>query len=325
MSKKLIYLASFILLLSVGIRVTNADLLARYTFEDGSAKDLIGGFDGTFNGDAKVIADPEGGPRGMVLSLDGDGDSVLIPKITETIEFTYAMWIYQEEVKSGLISTVTHTAWSTGSVHWGVNSGQPKIGINGSIDPGGDLLGPDPLPAGEWIHLTLVKSETLLLHYVNGVEVARRDLTRSDSVIIGEANLSEWSGGRYFHGMFDDFQVYDHALSEIEILGAMQGEIWPFAWGPTPEDGSLHFDTWANVSWSPGGFAISHDVYMGDNFEDVNAGAESTFQGNQGATFFVAGFPGFAFPDGLVPGTTYYWRIDEVNETEPPPQDRLCT
>jgi len=31
----------------------------------------------------------------------------------------------------------------------------------------------------------------------------------------------------------------------------------------------------------------------------------------------VAGFPGFAYPEGLVPGTTYYWRIDEVNDTEP--------
>ncbi|MGB2863046.1 MAG: hypothetical protein WBC05_06950, partial [Sedimentisphaerales bacterium] len=33
--------------------------------------------------------------------------------------------------------------------------------------------------------------------------------------------------------------------------------------------------------------------------------------------FYVAGFPGFAFPEGLVPGTTYYWRIDEVNDAEP--------
>jgi hypothetical protein len=56
---------------------------------------------------------------------------------------------------------------------------------------------------------------------------------------------------------------------------------------------------------------------MSDNFDDVDAGVESAFLGNQGATFVVAGFPGFAFPDGLVPGTTYYWRIDEVNDTEP--------
>jgi hypothetical protein len=58
-------------------------------------------------------------------------------------------------------------------------------------------------------------------------------------------------------------------------------------------------------------------VYIGDNFDDVNNGAESTFQGNQAGTFIVAGFPGFPVPDGLVPGTTYYWRIDEVNEAEP--------
>ena len=76
-------------------------------------------------------------------------------------------------------------------------------------------------------------------------------------------------------------------------------------------------DTWVNLSWSPGDTATSHDVYIGDNFYDVNAGAEGTFQGNQNTTLFTVGFPGFPFPDGLVPGTTYYWRIDEVNETEP--------
>jgi hypothetical protein len=62
---------------------------------------------------------------------------------------------------------------------------------------------------------------------------------------------------------------------------------------------------------------ISHDVYFGENFDDVDNGAEGVFQGNQAGTDFIVGFPGFAYPDGLVPGTTYYWRIDEVNETEP--------
>ena len=81
---------------------------------------------------------------------------------------------------------------------------------------------------------------------------------------------------------------------------------------PKPADGALHEDTWASLSWTPGSGAASHDVYFGDNFDDVNAGAESVFQGNQTATFYVVGFPGFAFPDGLVPGTTYYWRVDEI-------------
>jgi hypothetical protein len=58
-------------------------------------------------------------------------------------------------------------------------------------------------------------------------------------------------------------------------------------------------------------------VYLGDKFDDVNNGAAGTFRGNQTAAMFVAGFPGYAYPDGLVPGTTYYWRIDEVNVAEP--------
>jgi hypothetical protein len=89
------------------------------------------------------------------------------------------------------------------------------------------------------------------------------------------------------------------------------------AGNPVPADSTIYGDTWVNLSWSPGESAASHDVYLGDNFNDVNDAAESTFLGNQAATFIIAGFPGFPYPDGLIPGTTYYWRIDEVNDTDP--------
>jgi hypothetical protein len=89
--------------------------------------------------------------------------------------------------------------------------------------------------------------------------------------------------------------------------------------GPNPADGALHSDTWITLSWKPGNFAVSHDVYLGDNLSDVNEATQDSdvFRGNQTDTFIVAGFPGYPYPDGLVPGTTYYWRIDEVNESEP--------
>jgi len=123
---------------------------------------------------------------------------------------------------------------------------------------------------------------------------------------------------RYVNGTMDDIRIYNHVLTEGEILGAMEGgEGWPYALGPTPKDGVMLEDTWVNLSWSPGDTAVSHDVYFGDNFDDVNDGVAETFQGNQVAMSFVVGFPGFPYPDGLVPGTTYYWRIDEVNDTEP--------
>jgi hypothetical protein len=112
-------------------------------------------------------------------------------------------------------------------------------------------------------------------------------------------------------------------VNNIHPKSPCKGDVWSFtvshkiAYNPSPPDGTLHEDTWVNLSWKPGDYAVSHDVYFGDNFNYVNDGIADTFQGNRTETFFVAGFTGFAYPDGLVPGTTYYWRIDEVNETEP--------
>ncbi len=82
---------------------------------------------------------------------------------------------------------------------------------------------------------------------------------------------------------------------------------------PSPADGAIHGETWASLSWFAAPAAVSHDVYFGESLADVEAGTGDTFQGNQTETFLVVGFPGFAFPEGLVPGTTYYWRIDEVS------------
>jgi len=84
------------------------------------------------------------------------------------------------------------------------------------------------------------------------------------------------------------------------------------AHSPVPADGAIHADTWVSLGWTAGVTAASHNVYLGDKFVDVNDGTGDTFRGNQTTTFFVAGFPGFPYPEGLVPGTTYYWRIDEV-------------
>jgi len=71
-------------------------------------------------------------------------------------------------------------------------------------------------------------------------------------------------------------------------------------------------DTWVNMRWTAGEAAVSHDVYLGENFDDVDAGAGDTFKGNQASTDFIIGFPGFPYPDGLAEGMTYYWRIDEL-------------
>jgi hypothetical protein len=84
------------------------------------------------------------------------------------------------------------------------------------------------------------------------------------------------------------------------------------AYGPYPADGVIYPDTWVSLSWNAGHTAVSHDIYLGENAADVEAGTGDTFRGNQADAFYVVGFPGYPYPDGLVNGTTYYWRIDEV-------------
>jgi len=134
-----------------------------------------------------------------------------------------------------------------------------------------------------------------------------------------------------FHPVFDDADNGDRKLqmtwtsreAHDQSLGfgymfLSDAAVTPgFSSGPSPSNGAVHEDTWINLGWRAGEFAVSHDLYLGDNFDDVNDSAEGTFVGNQVATFIVVGFPGFPYPDGLIPGTTYYWRIDEVNEAEP--------
>ena len=143
----------------------------------------------------------------------------------------------------------------------------------------------------------------------------------------GVEAADNWSGGArigrdvddswQFNGLLDEFCIFKRALSPDEVKKLMQGMKTPIAYSPTPADGSILIDTWVTLGWYPGDSAVSHDVYMGDNYDNVANGTGDTFRGNQGTNFYVAGFPGYAYPDGLVPGTTYYWRIDEVNEADP--------
>ena len=147
--------------------------------------------------------------------------------------------------------------------------------------------------------------------------------TQADPVVIHNTDTDGYvafinqSAGSGPPGWLDDRGLTCAEFIRNWVSNIMGGN--PYARNPNPKDGAMHADTWVSTSWAAGDFAVSHDVYFGDNFDDVNDGLGDTFRGNQGlkSTYFVSGFPGFAYPDGLIPGTTYYWRIDEVNDADP--------
>ncbi|MHC4538056.1 MAG: LamG domain-containing protein, partial [Planctomycetota bacterium] len=316
MSKKLIYLISIVLVLGL-FSSASAELIGHWKFDEGSGEvafDSSGnGNDGTINGESEWIP----GVGGSALAFDGTDDFVGTDKslLDNKSEFTLTFWVAAGNAGASRIGLVGQNDL----IEMGFMSGNAEIWTSAS----GTTNTPWTFDDFTWHYFTVVGDATSMNIYLDGELLA----TGSGSANYGTSTFpvnigggGVWdASGNWFNGWIDDVRIYDHALSEAEIESAMNsaGGKWPFALSPVPEDGSYHADTWANLAWSPGGFAASHDVFFSDNFDDVDAGAESTFIGNQSDTFLVVGFPGFPYPDGLVPGTTYYWRIDEVNDAEP--------
>ncbi|MFB0524190.1 MAG: alkaline phosphatase, partial [Phycisphaerae bacterium] len=110
-------------------------------------------------------------------------------------------------------------------------------------------------------------------------------------------------------------EMISGVMDNTDMFRVVTGD--PQAWNPDPADGAVHPETSATLSWIRGAGAVSHDVYFGESFNDVNDGIGGTFQGNQTETSFTVGLAEFPYSDGLVPDTTYYWRIDEVNDLDP--------
>ncbi|MHC4585080.1 MAG: LamG-like jellyroll fold domain-containing protein, partial [Planctomycetota bacterium] len=315
MSKKLICLVSFVLLLSMVLTGTvRAELVGWWRLDDGSGTVAVdssaSGNDGTFEGDPQWVA----GQFGGALEFDGD-DWVNVgtpPELVITEAVSITCWVNPAQ----LAGEQGFAGLDAGYYFKGHGEGV-RLTTPGILDHSSANL---TLEVGVWQHVAATfqpgQDEGLVFYY-NGVETERMTASAMNSGS-GPFRIGNNQWNEHLTGMLDDVRVYNHILTDSEVLGAMEGgEGYPYAFGPTPKDGALHEDTWINLSWRVGDFAVSHDVYLGDNFDDVDAGAESTFIGNQTDTSLVAGFPGFAFPDGLVPGTTYYWRIDEVNEAEP--------
>jgi hypothetical protein len=92
----------------------------------------------------------------------------------------------------------------------------------------------------------------------------------------------------------------DGAATTSPPVGIMVVELPPpgQASNPNPVDGATSIGIFADLSWTAGSNAVSHDVYFGTSSPPV-------FRGNQTSTIFD--------PGTMNRYTTYYWRIDEVN------------
>jgi len=255
--------------------------------------------------------------EGMDLKINGLSCEVAgEPTMTMTggtLEISDYIWWGDDNDCHGIftMSSGTVTVGNEFELGWGGGSGT-WIMTGGTVTCGELIIPTDSGAAGElFLHggtFTvgsdgLEMSDVGLIDVGDGTLILEGDLTVQINDLIDAGQITFYSGSGLFALDYDDRNPGMTTLSAR----------WTgIAYNPSPADDAYHEDTWVSMSWSPDDAAASHDVYLGEDFDSVNDGIDSTFRLNQASTFFVAGFPGYPYPDGLVPGTTYYWRIDEV-------------
>ncbi|HEC02907.1 MAG TPA: LamG domain-containing protein, partial [Phycisphaerales bacterium] len=280
MGKKRNFWAFLVLLLGMTAGPTVAEEVAHYPLDEGSGTvvtDASGnGHDGTIKGSPAWID----GKNGKALEFPGTSGSYVDLGTWDpsdgTNELSFALWVRWNGLNGewqGMISK--RISWNPepiGEMMWffemNANTGNLWFGRR----DGGGVGSSEILPEGEWQHLAISCDGTNATMYRDGVQANTGGFTLGSKTDAGLRIGSGYSGGSGpFYGAIDDVHIYSHALTADEVRDAMFGQVLQ-AYGPIPTDGAMHESTWANLSWTPGSTAASHDVYFGDNFDDVNAG-----------------------------------------------------
>jgi hypothetical protein len=331
MCRKLICLISFVfvsvLVLTSTAFAADPTLVGWWKFEEASGTlydESDNHNDGTpYNG----VLYQQAGQLGYALGFDGSDDYVIMGTTGRPTDiFSFGGWFrtsVEHEIDAQNTSGtggVSNQRYAFDPQHGGDSNGGAglSIGTNGiSVYEHGSNYMPatavyEAEIGDDWNHIMIVYDNKQPTIYLNGQAVLT-GLSSPRAVVNAPIQLGGMAYG-YFEGSMDEVRIYNRVLSpdEIQVLAAR-----PKAWDPDPPNESIFLDTWVTLGWLPGDFAASHDVYLGESFEDVDAGTGDTFRGNQTSLYYMAGFTGQAYPDGLVPGTTYYWRIDEVNDSDP--------
>ncbi len=296
--------------------------LVYYPFDqlDGVVLDASGnGLDGAPNGGVQLVS---GGYANGCYSFNGSDSYVQLERPVQD-SFTLAAWIKTDT--TGLAGT---QAYQGNGLFWSDVAGTANDFVvavlgtklsffngnpDGSVNSNGDIV------TGEWVHTASVRDTAAgtISVYIDGVldnsttHTNTGPLNAQQNLAIGANTLDS----RYYTGLMDEVKIYDVALTESEVQGAMKAGLKAqLAADPSPADGQVDVPRDVALSWTAGEFAASHDVYFGTSFEDVNTAGRANpmdvllSQGQSGTSYDPApGAPGLAF------GQTYYWRVDEVN------------
>jgi hypothetical protein len=200
--------------------------------------------------------------------------------------------------------SLTLKVWGNGFNHIGPAGFQIVKDTSGILPPG-PASSPNPPDT------TVGHASNTDLSWTAGVDAVSRNVYFGTNPSPGASELRGNQTATTFDPGTLANATYYWRIDEVNTDGTTTGPVWSFAVGPPAK--AFRPMPWngmkavaANVgtlTWVAGksATASSHDVYFGtDSTPD-----SSEFKGNQTGTTY--------HPGPLTPGTTYYWRVDEVN------------
>lgn len=193
-----------------------------------------------------------------------------------------------------------------------------KTTVTGTYDPNRALF-PSPANYAQEV------SEDSNLTWAEANSAATNHVYFGTSFVdVNNGNVSADKGTQtaalYNPGGMKSDTTYYWRIDEVNSPMTTRGNVWSFTTGnkgrashPIPADNTTNVYPEQKLSWTRGAYASNHQVYLGTNFNDVNNANTSTsgiYRGVDANTTYTP-----PSPDGLLLGpTTYYWRIDEVND-----------
>ncbi len=280
MCKRLIRAVSLLGLLSLSLANTaRADLAGWWKFDETSgtiAEDSAGSNHATLQGDPQWTD----GQINNALTLDGVDDYVDLPigsLVASLSDTTIAVWVNYSG-QGGAWQRIFD--FGTGTANYIYLCAQDGNGlmhaaITANTGVWTDITtGSGALPTG-WHHVAVtIDGELKILKILLDGEIVAnastlyvlKDLGVTTQNRLGRSQYED----PYFNGVLDDFRIYDEALSPEQILKIMEGEMYA-SMSPNPVDGATDVYRDAVLSWTPGKFADTHNVYFGTALEDVNA------------------------------------------------------
>ncbi len=296
--------------------------VSHWKFDEGegnTAYDSIGINHGTIYGAAWTT-----GQIDSALSFDGENDYVMVAdnasqQIT-TNQITLSAWIKLAADVGNTQRRIickqqnSNVAWGfqVFGAGYGGSSGNQLVFHDSSGTTFHSCISQTHLMTNQWYHVAVTDDAGKIRIYINGLPDEASDngygipTQIAAPITIGKTNPDS----RFlFDGVIDDVRFYDRALSAEEIWQLYYEGLGSKAYNPSPDDRATGIDPNVVLSWSPGKDAVSHDVYLGADYNDVNDADTSSplYMGN----FDVNSFD----PCSLESETTYYWRIDELDSS----------